>query len=574
MIAAGVTNAGPLGTITGIAPKAYLGNYKVFPDSTDGAPTDEILKALDDAVADGMDVVNMSLGSQPADRPASDILVQAVEKASAAGVVVVIAAGNEGPDLNSIASPATAPSAIAVGNSYNDRIFSSPVTLEGAPQAFQSIPGSGPSPSSAITGPVVDVSTLDSSTGLACATLPAGSLTGKIALILRGTCFFEDKLNNAQSAGAVAALVYTTSTQPDPIPMGVGAATLPASMVSNADGLDIKNRVMQNQNLKLTLNFTKSPFAINPSRIDDSSSRGPSADNSVKPDLLAVGSNVYTAWATSLGTGGYTVASGTSLAAPMVTGAAALLKAARPGLTAAQYRSLLINTSQTFSTDGVNPAPIEVEGSGLLDASASLRGTVAAHPTALGFGIGGATVDATQTLTLTNVGSTTDTFSISTTPIGDGPVPAASDSAVQLEPGSSKDITVKFQGSGLSAGQYQGFLVIRGTQSDVDTKLPFWYGVPSQVATKITVFDPPASGRRSSTQTIYFRPVDAVGIPTTVTPTVTVVSGGGSVIGTESLDADTPGVYAVQVRLGLSRGDNVFQIQVGNATARVTITGQ
>lgn len=573
MIAAGVTNAGPLGTITGIAPKAYLGNYKVFPDSTEGAPSDEILKALDDAVADGMDVVNMSLGSQPADRPSIDILVQAVEKATAAGVVVVIAAGNEGPDLHSIASPGTAPDAITVGNSYNDRIFASQVTLDGAPQPYESIPGSGPSPSSSITGPLVDVSSLDS-TGLACAALPAGSLSGKIALILRGTCFFEDKLNNVQNAGAIAALIYTTPAQPDPIPMAEGAATLPASMVSNADGLDIKNRVAQNMNLKLTLHFDQSSFPVSSARIDDSSSRGPSADNSVKPDLLAVGSNVYTAWATSLGTGGYTVASGTSLSAPMVTGAAALLKAARPGLTAVQYRSLLINTSHTFSTDGVNPAPVESEGAGLLDASASLRGTVSAYPTALGFGIGGATVDATQTVTLTNLSSTADTFSISATPIGNSPVPAVSDSTIQLEPGRSKDITVRFQSSDLSAGQYQGFLVVRGTQSDVDTKLPFWYGVPSQVASSITLFDPPATGRRATAQTIYFRPVDAVGIPTTVSPTVTVVSGGGTVVGTESLDADTPGVYAVQVRLGLSRGDNVFQIQVGNATATFTISGR
>jgi hypothetical protein len=250
------------------------------------------------------------------------------------------------------------------------------------------------------------------------------------------------------------------------------------------------------------------------------------------------------------------------------------LKAARPGLTAAQYRSLLINTSHTFSTDGANPAPIESEGAGLLDASAALRGTVSAYPTALGFGIGGATVDATQTVTLTNLSSTADTLSISATSIGDGPVPAVSDSTIQLEPGRSKDITVRFQSSNLSAGQYQGFLVLRSTQSDVDTRLPFWYGVPSQVATKITLFDPPATGRRSTTQTIYFRPVDAVGIPTTISPTVTVLSGGGTVVGTQSLDQDVPGVYAAQVRLGLSRGDNVFQIQVGNATATVTITGR
>ena len=201
----------------------------------------------------------MSLGSQPADRPSTDFLVQAVEKATAAGVVVVIAAGNEGPDLHSIASPGTSPDAITVGNSYNDRIFASQVTLDGAPQAYRSIPGSGPSPSSAVSGPVADVSTLDN-TGLACAALPSGSLSGKIALILRGTCFFEDKINNAQNAGAIAALIYSTPAQPDPIPMAAGAATLPAAMVGNADGVDIKNRVAQNQNLKATLSFDQTRF--------------------------------------------------------------------------------------------------------------------------------------------------------------------------------------------------------------------------------------------------------------------------------------------------------------------------
>jgi Subtilisin-like serine proteases len=125
MVAAGVTNVSPQGTITGIAPKAYLGSYKVFPDSGDGAPSDEILRAIDDAVADGMDVINMSLGSLPASTTDSDVLVTAVERATAAGVIVVIAAGNEGPDLNTIGSPGSAPSAITVGNSNNDRIFAS-----------------------------------------------------------------------------------------------------------------------------------------------------------------------------------------------------------------------------------------------------------------------------------------------------------------------------------------------------------------------------------------------------------------------------------------------------------------
>ena len=85
MIAAGTRNTAPRATITGIAPKAYLGSYKVFPDNQDGAPTSYLLKAIDDAVADGMDVINLSLGGFPAERFESDPVAQAVENATRAG---------------------------------------------------------------------------------------------------------------------------------------------------------------------------------------------------------------------------------------------------------------------------------------------------------------------------------------------------------------------------------------------------------------------------------------------------------------------------------------------------------
>ena len=577
MIAAGLTNAGPLATITGVAPGAYLGNYKVFPDSLTGAPTSAILKALDDAVADGMDIVNMSLGSQPAERPADDFLVRAVEKAAAAGVIVVIAAGNEGPDLHSIASPGTSPSAITVGNSLNERVFASATVVDGAPQPYASFPGSGPNQLSAATGPLVDVSTLDGNPdtkGLACVSLPAGSLKGKIAFILRGTCTFEIKLNIAQDAGAIAALLYTTAAQPDAFTMSVGAARLPASLVSNADGLDIKGRLAQNGAAQGSLNFDKSPFLVNSARIDESSSRGPSADDSIKPDLLAVGTSIYTAWARSLGTGGYITASGTSLSAPMVTGAVALLKSARPGLTSRQYRSLLINSASTFSMDSVNPVSIELGGAGLLNMSAALRSTVAALPSSLGFGIGGNTVNGSQTVTLVNIGSTADTFSVSASRIGDGIIPSVSDSSVQIDAGGAKTITVNLQGTQLNAGQYQGFLSIRSTQTDVETRLPFWYGVPSNVARQITVFDPPVTGRRLSEVTFQFRPLDAAGIPTTDTPVITAVSGGATVISTDSLDLTVPGLYETAVRLGATRVDNVFEIRVGKTVTSITISAQ
>src|SRR5262249_2889398 len=138
-----------------------------------------------------------------------------------------------------------------------------------------------------------DVAALDGD-GLACNSFPAGSLNGAIALILRGTCNFEVKLNNAQRAGAIAGLVYAAEASPDPIGMSVGAATLPAEMISFADGAAIKNQLAQGQTLA-TVSFTIGPFAVPANRRSSFSSAGPNVDVSIKPDLVAVGSNVYTA---------------------------------------------------------------------------------------------------------------------------------------------------------------------------------------------------------------------------------------------------------------------------------------
>jgi uncharacterized protein (TIGR03437 family) len=144
MIIAGVTNTGPGDTITGFAPKAFLGSYKIFgsPGVNDSASNDVVILALEDAVKDGMDIANMSLGG-PAltgalDTGAAcgedpgvpcDTLSQAVENATSLGVLVVAAAGNDGstgpykPTLGSVESPGIAPSAIAVGSTTNSHLW-------------------------------------------------------------------------------------------------------------------------------------------------------------------------------------------------------------------------------------------------------------------------------------------------------------------------------------------------------------------------------------------------------------------------------------------------------------------
>src|SRR5207245_3358415 len=104
---------------------------------------DQILKATDDAAADDIDIINLSLGDDLAPRLSDDLEVQAVERASQAGVIVVVAAGNNGPDLNTISSPATAPSAIAVGATTNDRTFAASVEVPGL-SSLVALPGDGP----------------------------------------------------------------------------------------------------------------------------------------------------------------------------------------------------------------------------------------------------------------------------------------------------------------------------------------------------------------------------------------------------------------------------------------------
>ena len=373
-VIAGARTAGPLATITGVAPKAWIGNYKVFgtPGFNDTASDAAILKAIDDAVNDGMDVINLSLGSDLAPRLEEDLEVQAIERATRAGVVVVVSAGNNGPGLNTLASPGTAPSAITVGAVTNDRTFAASTEIPGL-GSFLAIAGSGPVPAAPLTAGLIDVASLDSQ-GLACNALPSGSLNGMVVLILRGVCAFETKLTNAQRAGAVAALVYATEQAPDPIPMNVGAATLPAEMVRYGDGAAIKSKLAQDSGVVASLHFTRGAVAVTANRRSNFSAAGPNVDIAIKPDLVAVGSDVYTATQTVDSNGdmysadGFVLVDGTSFSAPIVAGAVALLKSARPGLTVDQYRSLIINSTMDALAGGSSGklAGLQVAGSGSL----------------------------------------------------------------------------------------------------------------------------------------------------------------------------------------------------------------
>ena len=264
-----------------------------------------------------MDILNLSLGGL-AFSLNSDLEAQILDLADSLGVIVVASAGNTGSDPGTIQSPADAPSVIAAGAVSNDRFFADSVVLPDN-SSLVSVPGNGVYPTASITGSLTDVFNLDGN-GLACSSLPAGSLIGAIALISRGTCPFETKIDMAQAAGASAVVVYDNVAGESPLTMGVGAANLPAVMVSNADGLAIKPQLING--FAVTVQFVPSPFYTNPASIPGFSSRGPDLDYSIKPDLLAVGANIYTAAQKLDPNGvlynatGYSVENGTSFSAP------------------------------------------------------------------------------------------------------------------------------------------------------------------------------------------------------------------------------------------------------------------
>jgi subtilisin family serine protease len=579
MAAAGVENKGPLATITGVAPLAYLGNYKVFgsPGVNDSTNSCAIESAIEDALNDGMDVINLSLGSVPAPPIGDDDEVQVIDTAVSMGLIAVIAAGNNGPDPNTIGSPGTAPDAITMGAMNNDRTFASPFTV-GNHGPYAAIPAYESLPANPITAPLVDISLKLDSTGLACTPLPANSLKGSLALILRGTCTFQVKLNYAQQAGAVAALVYTYASSPDAITMAVGDATLPAEMVSNPDGLTIKQ--LAGSPVQATMPFSQAPFTIDPDNIAPFSSLGPSVDLSIKPDLLAVGENFYTAAESTDPAGelynaqGYVVSQGTSYSTPLMAGAAAVLKAARPGFTPLEYKSLLVNAAAAAFPG--QQQSVQDAGAGFLDLNAAMLATLAASPTSLSFGVGPGTNKLSATVRLSNLGYSRDTFQISVSPVGGAPAPVPSTSSVQLASDTYFDVPFAFTPSGLGPGEYEGFITIQGTGSATVARIPYWYGVASSTPAHITILStpgaPPAAGTVVS-DAIWFRVTDASGIIVAgVTPTVTVSSGGGSVVSVDSLNSYYPGVWAVTARMGPASGaSNVFVISAGKLTASVTI---
>lgn len=336
---------------SGVAPRANVVSYKVcFQDHPDNSELDgrcvdsAIQQALDQAVDDGVDVVNYSIGGDPVD-PWQDPTALEVLDLRSAGIVFVSSAGNAGPGRGTVSSPANAPWAMAVAASTHSRRIGKRARVAGVSNIFVQ-PGSGPELTGDVSGPVIPADAAGGSL-LGCGTYPDGALESAIALVQRGECTFETKVDNAAAAGAVAVLVYN-NVPGLPIAMaGLEETTIPSAMMGREQGQAALEAIGGNSTATL---FADTAAIVNPEWEDivaGFSARGPGvkAPGVLKPNLSAPGQDILAGSLPESASLGFL--SGTSMASPHISGAAALLKSRHPDWTPDIIQSALETTAET-----------------------------------------------------------------------------------------------------------------------------------------------------------------------------------------------------------------------------------
>jgi minor extracellular serine protease Vpr len=644
---------------TGMAPKAYLGNYKIqgSPDVNDGASEGVMIKAIEDALNDGMDVASVSFGGQaftgpldtgaacglPAGQPCDPMAV-AYEAAVKAGMVVVVAAGNHGSDavaaggfypyFNSMNSPSTAPSVISVGATTNSHALTPTVSVNSASapsnvKSLAALPGDSfffPSVLGASAAPLVDVTQLGND-GLACTALPAGSLNNAYALIERGTCNFSNKATNAMVAGAVGIVFYMADSSPTISPGGLGNIGFqgPAVMISNADGVNLKNYIDANSNQSVTIDLAgmemdlssfDTAFQVTPplaaNQVASYSSFGPAPDGSLKPDIVATGgldgslapaAGMYVAaqnYDPTIGADGanlysanrYAAADGTSFSTPLVAGAAALVKQAHPTYSSTQIKSALVNSAaqDTTTDDGhvdasgtpQSPQPVTAQwlGAGRLDAGAALNATLTVEPATISFGyLKSGSLPITKALTITNKGASSVTVTVAVPAAPSGATLAADQSSFTLAAGANTTLHVTLSGTVPTPGSYTGAVTL-SVGTAVVSRVPYLALVPDGVPHNIVPLAGTLQGipgQDSGSMAVQI--LDQYGVPVVGTSVAFSVSPKGAVTfqtapnepacsagstGSTTCNTDNYGIAYAEVILGSTTGSPTITATANN----------
>ena len=359
------------GVVKGIAPKAKILAYKVSEDG-DAVSSDLIIKAIEKAIEDGANIINISLGVNKTNVEIDDAVTKALDKE----IFVVTAAGNDGPGLGTIGSPGKNFGSVTVGATYNNLTSSLVATLQVNEKDYTVIPMVGSTKlQEPIQGEIVFA-------GYGKAKHFAGiNVTDSIILVERGSdvegelLYFSIKEENSANAGAKALIVY--NNEPG---IFLGELThefvepgyqprIPVVSIDREEGLEIKKIIQQEHIASLNLFF-------NPDFVVHFSSRGPVSPFYIKPDLVAPGAYINT----TQNDGGYNFTSGTSYAAPHVSGAAALLIEKNPDIHHHEIKSLLLTTVEPVSDAYGEKFSLNDAGAGRLNIARAYEATLIIQP--------------------------------------------------------------------------------------------------------------------------------------------------------------------------------------------------
>lgn len=369
------------GEAKGVAPKAQIFAYRVASEGS-YVSTHDMIRALDRAVDDQIDIVNVSLGLDYVSEEIDKAVKNLVEK----GIVVITAAGNNGEIGKGIGSPASAQYAITVGASLNNVTSSlaSTLRIDGDTTRYQVVPMMDSAiADEPVKGKLVyasfaredDVANMD--------------LQGAIMLVERGgplmqvdgkeqmdIVYFSEKEYNVARKGAAALIVYNNMHgifYGKLVHEGAGPnykPSIPAVSISREEGLRIKE-IMDKEDVTAEMRVFYDPDIVAPF-----SSKGPVSPFYLKPDLIAPGAFVNSTMLNN----SYNLTSGTSFAAPHVTGAASLLLQKNPELQPAEVASILATTAEPVTDAYGTPYPFEVAGAGRLNVAAVLKSNIIAIP--------------------------------------------------------------------------------------------------------------------------------------------------------------------------------------------------
>jgi len=340
----------PRGTISGMAPRAHVVAYKGLGNL--GGFGSDLAAAIDQAVADGVDVINYSIGSSSFAIGPDDV---AFLFAADAGVFVATSNGNSGPAPATTGSPASVPWLTSVGANIQSRAFQGSASSSDGWEFF----GASITPGTDEL-PLVDAA--DAGDELCNpGSLDSGMVAGKIVLCKRGAIARVAKGYAVYLAGGAGMILYNSN---DAESLNTDTHWLPAVHINNSDGLVIKDYIAASAAPVAQINGGEKTTVAAP-WMASFSSRGPnrlSADI-VKPDITAPGVQILAGWSPYPDPGEvpgeyFAAIAGTSMSSPHIAGIFALIKQAHPDWTPAMAKSAIMTTSyqDVMKEDGVTPA--------------------------------------------------------------------------------------------------------------------------------------------------------------------------------------------------------------------------